>query len=79
MITSGEDAALRALTERTDGQYAVSTTESALTASLDQIEGREERHRHDSEDRGARLVTLRQALTATGAHRRSALARWGGQ
>lgn len=40
VITSGEDAALRALTERTDGQYAVSTTESAVTASLNQIEGR---------------------------------------
>ncbi|BBZ63691.1 hypothetical protein [Mycolicibacterium monacense] len=40
VITSGEDTALRALTERTDGQYTVATTESAVTESLDQIDGR---------------------------------------
>lgn len=40
VITSGEDPALRALTERTDGQYTVATTESAVTESLDQIDRR---------------------------------------
>lgn len=40
VITSGEDAALRALSERTDGQYTVATTESAVTESLVQIDGR---------------------------------------
>ncbi len=40
VITSGEDAALRALAEQTDGQFMVATTEAAVRDGLERIDGR---------------------------------------
>lgn len=40
VITSGDDAALRELADRTGGEFTVAATESAVRDSIDRIEGR---------------------------------------